>query len=223
MTDEDRTHILRLREEIGCPLTVTRGLYMAHKDVGLDTVIVKLEEERHKIFNELVNNEKKEIDKSIIFVKQEDSFVKIIKIKMQTDFLVRTKEMRVLIDLIFNEDPKAKVTYERLVVFASERMTYEYKKFSYSGHVTLSVQRDKMWDDLVIPGSLIAKNVFILNHENEGQANMVSSKIADYVRVNQGKIDLSHEEIEKIFGNKIEEYTKLNVTQCNFVDIDTKF
>ena len=209
METKDKMNILKLRNQLGAPLPLIRDIYMKHMELGSneDAIISEIKTERHKIFLKI---KERTMDKTIFICKQEDKIIRVLKCKMQTDYLPRTQEMQEIFHTLLNgiteNQSQINESYERLVVLANENLQYELFTISYTKYALCSFNKG-MWIDLNIKGLTTAESMLIVEYEEDKTdiANMVASKIFKYIQglETKAKIELNNENISKIFDDKI--------------------
>jgi hypothetical protein len=210
MNTDDKLNILKLRQETGCPLPLVKDTYLKHTADGvsnMEKIKEELKAERKNIFNKIMQ---RETDKTVFICKQDEKIVRILKCKMQTDYLPRTQEMQeIFYNILNNEAQDTKQiedSYERLVVLANEKFSYQLFVIEYD-HLALCSFQKGMWSDLMIKGLTTAESLIIIkyNEEKPEYTNMVASKLFKYVQGTESKqkVELNEENLEKIFDEKI--------------------
>ncbi len=209
MDTKDKMNILRLRNQLGAPLPIIKDIYMKHMESGgnEDEIVLEIKQERRKIFEKI---KQREMDKTIFICKQDDKIVRVLKCKMQTDYLPRTQEMQEIFHTLLNgvvdNQEQINESYERLVVLANENLQYELFIIPYNQYALCSFHKG-VWSDLMIKGLTTAESMIIVEYSEDKTdiANMVASKIFKYIQNSdtKGKIELNDETLSKIFDDKI--------------------
>lgn len=220
MDTNDKLKILKLRNDTGCPLPLIKDVYLKNKTeegLNMDAIMHELKTERKKIFDKIMS---RETDKTVFICKQEDKVIRILKCKMQTDYLPRTQEMQEIFHTVLNNEVKDQKiiddAYERLVVFANEKFSYELFVVEYTNFALCSFQKG-MWSDLVIKGLTTAESLIIIkyNEDKSDASNMVASKLFKYIQGldSKSKIELNEENLNKIFDERmLSKFNELSLT-----------